>query len=49
MSITSHVPYSRLYPFKALVSRGLLRALDDRKTAVRYLAGRVRNKWLVMT
>ena len=40
--------YARLFPFKALVSRGLVRALDDRKKAVRVLAGRVRNKWIVM-
>lgn len=48
MTITEHVPYVRLHPFKAVVSKGLLKTLDDKKKAVRYLAGRVRNKWLVM-
>jgi len=30
------------------VSKGLQRTLDDKKKAVRVLAGRVRNKWIVM-
>lgn len=46
--ITEQVPFMRLYPFKTQVGRQLQRALDDRKKAVRVLAGRVRNKWLVM-
>jgi len=48
LTITEHVPYTRLYPFKTLVSKGLQKTLDDRKKAVRVLAGRVRNKWIVM-
>jgi hypothetical protein len=48
MVVTERIPYTRLFPFKAQVSRQLQRALDDRKKAVRVLAGRVRNKWLVM-
>jgi hypothetical protein len=48
LCITERIPYVRLFPFKSQVSKELHRALDDKKKAVRVLAGRVRNKWLVM-
>jgi hypothetical protein len=47
-AVTERIPYVRLFPFKAQVGKELHRALDDKKKAVRVLAGRVRNKWLVM-
>ena len=34
-------PYSRIYPVRTAVVRGLGRALDDRKRAIRRLAAKV--------
>ena len=39
------LPYSRLFPMKLQVIRGLRRVLDDRKRAVRLLAARTINSW----
>ena len=35
-------PYSRIFPVRTAVVRGLGRALDDRKRAIRKLAAKVR-------
>lgn len=40
--------YPKLHPYKSQVARGLLAPLDDRKRAVRQVAVRVRNRWMVM-
>jgi hypothetical protein len=40
--------YARLHPLRDTVAKGLRPALDDKKRAVRRLAARVRNEWLVM-
>ena len=41
-------PFSRLFPVKKAVLKGLQGALDDRKKAVRLLAAKVRNAWSVL-
>ena len=44
----TRLPYAKLHPYRAQVSRGLLAPLDDRKRLVRQTAVRVRNEWMVM-
>jgi hypothetical protein len=46
--INGEIPYSKLHPFKNLVVKGLSNVIDDRKRAVRYLAAKVRNEWIVI-
>ncbi len=44
----TRLPYAKLHPHRAQVSRGLLAPLDDRKRLVRQTAVKVRNEWMVM-
>jgi hypothetical protein len=44
----AQLEYPRLHPYKKLVIKGLSAALDDRKAAVRYMAAKARNKWMVL-
>ena len=44
----TRLPYAKLHPYRAMVSRGLLAPLDDRKRVVRQMAVKVRNEWMVM-
>ena len=44
----TRLPYAKLHPYRAQVSRGLLAPLDDRKRLVRQTAVKVRNEWMVM-
>lgn len=44
----TRLPYAKLHPYRAQVSRGLLAPLDDKKRLVRQMAVRVRNEWMVM-
>lgn len=44
----TRLPYAKLHPYRAQVSRGLLAPLDDRKRLVRQAAVRARNEWMVM-
>lgn len=48
-TITDHIIYIKLHPYKKIVQKGLVKVLDDKKRAVRHLAGKVRNKWLMMS
>lgn len=40
--------YSTLFPYRKMVSKGLVKVLDDRKRAIRQLAVKVRNAWMLM-
>ena len=42
------LPYSRLYPLRKFLIKGLTQVIDDKKRAVRKLAARVRNEWSVV-
>jgi hypothetical protein len=44
----TQLEYPRVHPYKKLVIKGLAAALDDRKAAVRYMAAKARNKWMVL-
>lgn len=44
----ARLPYAKLHPYRAMVSRGLLAPLDDRKRMVRQMAVKVRNEWMMM-
>ena len=44
----TELPYSRLFPVKMAVIKGLQKALDDPKRAVRQTAVKVRNTWLLL-
>lgn len=48
LSITEYVAYPKLHPYRKQVEQSTLRMLDDRKRAVRYLAGTLRNKWMLL-
>lgn len=46
-SLPSHVPYSKLHPYKVAVLKTLQAMLDDKKRVVRQKAAAVRNEWML--
>lgn len=40
--------YSTLHPYRKAVVNGLMKVLDDPKRAVRQMAVKVRNTWILM-
>ena len=41
-------PYPKIHPYKNKVVKGVGKVTDDRKRAIRLLAARVRNEWLIL-
>mmetsp|Transcript_2217 Transcript_2217/g.2834 ORF Transcript_2217/g.2834 Transcript_2217/m.2834 type:complete len:245 (+) Transcript_2217:1-735(+) len=46
--IAESLPYHQIHPFKKMVDRGIIPALDDRKRAVRSKAVQCKNQWLTL-
>ena len=41
-------PYPKIHPYKNKVVKGVGKVTDDRKRAIRLLAAKVRNEWLIL-
>ena len=48
LAISDQIQYTRLYPFKKKVLKVLMGCLNDRKAAVRQLASRAKNYWILL-
>ena len=48
LAIGNQVPYPRIFPLKKAVLKALRGGLDDKKAAVRQLAAKAKNYWMLL-
>ncbi|MCL4418115.1 MAG: hypothetical protein M1365_15760 [Actinobacteria bacterium] len=46
--LPSRLSYTKLFPYRQTILKGLIPVLDDRKQAVRQIAAKVRSKWSLL-